>query len=219
MSKKMKVLIAVIAAVLVLTVVGTATVLADEPPKPATGHNALFAKVAQLLGITQEQLTNVFNTARQQLRQEAITNALTRAVTNNVITQAEADQITGWWGQRPAAVDKLFGEKMVFWQRVGDPTRIIDNALAKQLITQAEAAQIKTWWGQRPVATLDKFVKSLAPKAQVGRGKGWGVNPGEKMQQMRDKMQQMQDKLQQKLDRFQNRQHPNRPGQTNQPTT
>ena len=61
MSKRMKALIAVLAAILVLTVGGTAMVMAQEeepPPTPETEANGLLARVAEILGISQEELTS-----------------------------------------------------------------------------------------------------------------------------------------------------------------
>lgn len=112
MSQKMKVLLATIAAVLVLTV-GTTVALAqdgsNQPPQPQPVSNPLWAKVAQLLGISEQELTNAFAQARQQLRQENIDQCLAEAVEKGTITQDEANQIKEWWAKRPAAVDKLKG--------------------------------------------------------------------------------------------------------------
>ena len=60
MSRKMKILIPVLVAVLLLTVGGTAVVMADEEPLPQTGPLSLLARVAGILGIEQEKLVDAF---------------------------------------------------------------------------------------------------------------------------------------------------------------
>ena len=69
MSKRIKVLVVVLAAVLLLTVGGTATVMAQEEPKPTPQANGLLTRVAEILDIPQERLVDAFTQARQQMRQ------------------------------------------------------------------------------------------------------------------------------------------------------
>jgi len=116
MSKKMKIIIAVIAAVLLLTIGGTTAVLAQdgEPAPPANCGNGFLARVAQSLNVPEEDLINAFRQAREEVRQECqarfeerCLHALDRAVEEGVITEDEASQIKEWWEQRPEAVDKL----------------------------------------------------------------------------------------------------------------
>lgn len=113
MSKKMKVVLATIAVVLVLTLGTTAVVLAqdgsNQPPQPPVATNPMWSKVAKILGISEADLTDAFNQARQQLRQENFDERLAQAVNEGIITQAEADEIGDWWAERPPAVDKLQG--------------------------------------------------------------------------------------------------------------
>ena len=111
MSKRMKALIAVVAAILVLTVGGTAVVMAqDEPtPTPETEAKGLLARVAEILDIPQEDLVNAFKQASEEMRQEcqarsedAFNQRLNEAVANGLITQEEADEIIAWWEQKPS---------------------------------------------------------------------------------------------------------------------
>ncbi len=71
MSKRIKVLVVVLAAVLLLTVSGTATVMAQEEPASTPQANGFLARVAEILDIPQERLGDAFTQARQQMRQEA----------------------------------------------------------------------------------------------------------------------------------------------------
>ena len=110
MSKRMKVLVAVVVAILVLAVGGTAVVMAQEeelPPTPETETNGLLARVADNLGISQEELANAFKEARQEMRQEAFLKFLDKAVEEGRITPEEADEIREWWEQRPEAANGM----------------------------------------------------------------------------------------------------------------
>ena len=111
MSKRMKVLVAVLAAVLVLTIGGTAVVMAQEeepPPTPETEARGLLARVADILGVvTEEQLADAFEQAQQEMRQEAFLRFLEKAVEEERITQEEADEIREWWEQRPDTADQF----------------------------------------------------------------------------------------------------------------
>jgi len=71
MSKRIKVLVVVLAAVLLLTVGGTATVMAQEEPASTPQANGFLARVAEILDIPQEGLVDAFKLARQEMRQEA----------------------------------------------------------------------------------------------------------------------------------------------------
>lgn len=110
MSKRMKVLVAVLAAVFLLAVGGTAMVMAqDEEPAPApeTEANGLLARVAEILDISQEELADAFEQARQEMRQETFLRFLEKAVKEGRITQQEADEFLEWWEQRPETCDRL----------------------------------------------------------------------------------------------------------------
>jgi len=108
MSKRMKVLVATLAAVFLLAVGGTAMVMAQEEPAPEAGANGLLARVADILGVvTEEQLADAFEQARQEMRQETFLRFLDRAVEEGRITQEEADEFLEWWEQRPETCDRL----------------------------------------------------------------------------------------------------------------
>ncbi|MCX6003087.1 MAG: hypothetical protein NTX46_01390 [Chloroflexi bacterium] len=104
MSKKFKILLVVVSAVVALAVGGGVAVMAqgDQP----TQSNPLFAKVATILNITEQQLTDALKQARVQISNETIDQWLAKAVGNNAITQDEANKIEDWLAQRPDPSDK-----------------------------------------------------------------------------------------------------------------
>ena len=110
MSKKVKVLIAVMLAILLVAAGSTVVMAQEEPePTPEAGAKGLFARVAEILGedISEQDLIDAFKQARQEMRQEAFIQALGRAVEKGRITQGEADQIIECREQRPEVMDQI----------------------------------------------------------------------------------------------------------------
>jgi len=114
MSKKVKVLVSVLVTVVLLTVSGAATVMAqeeepvqEEPVPKLEGRTGLLARVADILDIPEEDLINAFRQAQQEMRQEAFIRALDKAVGKRLITQEEADETKEWWEHKPEALDCL----------------------------------------------------------------------------------------------------------------
>jgi len=114
MSKRVKIIVSVIVAVLLLTVATTATVMAqeeepvqEEAAPQLEGRTGLLARVAEILGISQEELVDTFRQAQQEMRQEAFLRYLTKAVEEGLITQGEFDEIKAWWENKPEALDCL----------------------------------------------------------------------------------------------------------------
>ena len=114
MSKKTKIIGAAL-AVLALVVAGAVGMVAtasaaDPTPTPTatvtTPQADLLARVAEILGIDKQKVTDAFTQARQEMAQKALENALAKAVSEGRITQAEADQIKAWWGQKPEVLNK-----------------------------------------------------------------------------------------------------------------
>lgn len=111
MSKKVKVLVSVLVAVVFLAAGSTAIVMAQEElapeEAPQAEANGLLARVAEILGIDEEDLVNAFNQARQEMQAEAFNRFIDKAVEKGLIDEDEAEEIKGWWGQKPGAFDRL----------------------------------------------------------------------------------------------------------------
>ena len=105
MSKKVKVLISVLVAALLLTVGGVTMVMAEgeeeTTPLPEASAKGLLERVADILEIDKEDLIDAFKQAQQEIRQETFIKALDKAVEEGLITQEQADEIIEWWEQRP----------------------------------------------------------------------------------------------------------------------
>ncbi|MFC1943065.1 hypothetical protein ACFLWO_00575 [Chloroflexota bacterium] len=143
MPKRVKVLVSVLVVVVLLTVAGSAVVMAQGESTlvsevstkgrlPAgvesriglgksfgyVGDNmteGLLARVAEKLGITGEELTNAFEEAQQEIREEAFIGRLDKAVAEGRITEDEANEIKAWYEQRPEVLDSgLFQHARTF---------------------------------------------------------------------------------------------------------
>lgn len=110
MSKKLKILIPVLVALVLLTVGGAATVMAEDQPTPPPETKSevkikgLLTRVAEILGIPEEELANAVKQAQSEMREEAFNQALAKAVEKGRLTEEAANEIKEWWGQRPAAL-------------------------------------------------------------------------------------------------------------------
>jgi len=94
MSKKFKVIVSVLIAVLLLTFGGTAVALAqDEPEADQTQtENGLLARIAEILGVPTEKLVEAFQQARQEMREEGV-------ATGNGTLRQERRQFRECWDE------------------------------------------------------------------------------------------------------------------------
>ena len=86
MSNKIKVLISVLVAVVLLAVSSTVIVMAQEEPTPEepvqeesaphTIKASILARVAEILDIPEDDLVSAFKQAQEEMRQETCINAL-----------------------------------------------------------------------------------------------------------------------------------------------
>jgi len=111
MSKRVKIIMVAVAVVLALTLALKAVAFASEPDDSEAASEGpwqtYMGKVANQLGIDEEQLQAACNAASQEMRDEAIERFLERAVEEGCIDEQESAEILEWWNDRPAAVDGL----------------------------------------------------------------------------------------------------------------
>jgi hypothetical protein len=110
MSKKLKIVLALAAGVVILSLGTGAVVMAASntttPPAtttPAAQCKGLFTAAAAALGVTEQQLADAFQQAAAQVQQQSITAALAQAVTNGTISQAESNAIQAWLTKKPTS--------------------------------------------------------------------------------------------------------------------
>ena len=116
MSKKLKIIIVLMAGVAILALGDGAIVMAADnttPTTTTTQSNTLFAKAAATLGVTEQQLTDAFKQSNMQAESQRIDQQLAQAVAKGTITPAESDAIKAWLTQKPTAPTK---DTLKVWQ-------------------------------------------------------------------------------------------------------
>ena len=114
MSKKLKIVLALAAGVVILSLGSGAIVMAaSATPAPTattpatqcngTFGNGLFTTAAATLGVTEQQLADAFQQAAGQAQKQSISAALAQAVTNGTITRAESAAIQAWLAAKPTS--------------------------------------------------------------------------------------------------------------------
>ena len=201
MSQRVKVLVSVVVVVALLTVGGTATVMAqDEPTQeepvqeepvqeepelaPSSGANCLLDRVAEILGISREELVNAFEQAQQEMGEEAFSSYLDEAVEKGLITQDEADEIADWWLNRPEAAGRPVLRARIFKAiRCRQQIAASDGALRRGAIIQEQSVKIRERWQNR-LEALDsplpraRIFKAVRSRQQIAVPRVWG-GPGE----------------------------------------
>ncbi len=108
MTKKVKVLVSVLVAVVLLTMGGASLVRGADgttPPPPLAGNatalKGIQPRVAAILGIPEPTLVDAFKQVERQIKDEVFLKALEKAVASGRLTQEEANKLKEWWQQRP----------------------------------------------------------------------------------------------------------------------
>jgi hypothetical protein len=185
MSKKMKIIIGTISAVILLSIIGTVTVLADSPPtEPAPTITItppawinINARAAQTLGITETQLMDAMQQAKLALFTPAV--PATPGTPPKKILPSPIKPMD--WYAKVAEILKNSGitaEKIAAaFQQAQKEARDqgikndLNNAVKNGKISQEEQIQIQEWWQNRPTAA-DKLGMPFSPGA---------VQPGQQM--------------------------------------
>jgi len=106
MKKRTKFILVIIGLILALTVGVTTTALANDGD--GNGPVGTFiSKVASILGLDEEQVSDAFKQACQEKKDEALENRLDKAIESGRITEEEAGQILEWWQNQPEAVENI----------------------------------------------------------------------------------------------------------------
>ena len=119
MSKRIKVLVSILVAVLLMAAVPATIVLAQEEDDASTQANApgLSARVAEILGVSRGDMVDAFEQARQELReecqatencsvyQEGVGDWLMKRWQARNERGEESEGARGRWGQRSASVE------------------------------------------------------------------------------------------------------------------
>ena len=111
----------------------------------------ILDRVAQILNIDKQKLTDAFRQAAGEVRQQGLTDRLDKLVTDGKLTQDQADQYKSWLASKPAGV-------------VIAP-QAMDTLLKNGKITKAQWDEWKKWFDTKPNVPLPKPDKSNPKKA------------------------------------------------------
>lgn len=117
MFKRGKIILGIVMVGLLTSMTAGSVVLAQDSssgvslisePELVGGHvlstlplKKLFSRVAEILGIDEQQLIDAFKQARQEMMDEAFDKRLGKAVERGRLTEEQAEEIKGWWEARP----------------------------------------------------------------------------------------------------------------------
>jgi hypothetical protein len=160
-SKKFIVVAALVAVVLVGS---TGVVLAQDGNKGVGSRQALLARVAQILGTTQQKLEDAFKTAMTEQRDVNMDNRLKKLVTDGKITQKQADAYKAWLKARPAGVPMIGGGLMI--------EKGLDKLVQEGKITQQQLDAFKGWLKAKPDLQLPKPDKPNGQRLPARPGPG-----------------------------------------------
>jgi hypothetical protein len=134
-SKIMRLLLSGILAVTMMS--GSAGVaLADDGQNTQGKSNGLLARVAQILNIDVQKLTDAFEQAVSEMRTERQNTGLQNLVTSGKLTQDQADKLKAWIDSRPDV------------PRVGPNG--LDALLKNGKITQEQYDAYQAWLAAKP---------------------------------------------------------------------
>lgn len=108
------------------------------------GGDEIMNRVAQILNIDKQKLTDAFKQAGQEMSEERFDDMFAKWVTDGKLTQEQADQYKAWLEAKPAGVPG-FGAGGVF-----RGSEMMDKLLKDGKITQAQYDAWKQWIGQKP---------------------------------------------------------------------
>lgn len=161
--KRRLTLIAVVAG---LAVFSLATVAAASA-HGFGGSSERLDRVAELLGITPDELSSAMSQARSEAKAERLELRLTTAVADEVLTEDEANAIRDWFGGKPEALSNLsHSERHGLRSAVQDDslTDFLAGLVSEEIVTEAESGEIASWFNVRPTEALEKI------RPQFGHG-------------------------------------------------
>lgn len=167
MPKRVKIIVSVVTAVFVLSTVGaTVAVMAQEgetEPQPAEESSAggLLARIAAILGISEETLTGAFRQARQEMTDEALAEGW--------ITGEQTGEIKAKREQIRDRIRHAFMFKCLLTMDEQELDEALAEAVDEERITGEQAEQIKARWEQRHQALEGDSTRTRIMRAVGGR--------------------------------------------------
>ncbi len=135
MKKIQKIVLATILVAVMLIASIPVIALAQEGKTPER-QGTLIARVAEILGIDQQELENALKQAQTESREETLNARLQELIAEGTLTQEQANELKAWMEAKPDV-------PMV-------PPGQLEEALDNGIITQEQVDQLKTWMEAKP---------------------------------------------------------------------
>ena len=141
---------------------------------PASGtHHAsqeqFIERVAEILGIEQETVSNAFATAQHELATEHFDARIATLVENGDLTEEQGEAASAWFAARPADAGFIafFAAATADTDRL---TKILDHAVANERLTQDQADAIIAWHADRPESLPEHDRGMFGKRGRHGHG-------------------------------------------------
>ena len=105
--RKMRIIIPIAIAVVLLTSIGFGVAFAQENEKGDSNASRLAAKVAEMLGLDAAVVDDAIKQAREELRDEAAQKKLNALVEKGQLTQEQADKYLTWIQSKPEGIPAI----------------------------------------------------------------------------------------------------------------
>lgn len=131
------------------------------------GSSEQLDRVAELLGVSPDELSSAIEQAHSEARAERLDERLTTGVDDGVITAEEATAIRDWFNGKPEALSNLSHSDRHGLRRAYQDDGLADflaSLVTEEILTQAESAEIGSWFDSRPTEALEQL------RSEYGRG-------------------------------------------------
>lgn len=162
------------AGLMVFAIAGTGVAMAQEtppadaPPEQASTHQLIIERAAEILEIDADSLGSAMRQAKQEVDRERldaqVAELLAKAVENEGLTQAEADEILAWWLARPEKATPQLVKMLA--KHSDDVEAVFTRLVEADKLTEDEAAAIGAWFAEQPDS-----LENAARLVNGGKGK------------------------------------------------
>ncbi len=107
--KRRWIVTAVLMGILAIGVTGGTILASTDGEDGETPQGRIMSRVAEILGLSEGQVQDAFDQARQEVHDEATQDRLAQMVERGLLTQEQADEYQEWYDTRPEGIGPGFG--------------------------------------------------------------------------------------------------------------
>ena len=151
-------------AVLAIGIGGGAVMAQESDSEDGSTIKGFVSRVAEILGLEEHTVQDAFTQARQEMMDESIENNLAAMVESGKLTQEQADEIQGWYDDKPDSIGSWSAHP-----------KMLTTMVESGKLTQEQADEIQEWYDDKPdsIASWGGHGKTFGHKRwRGGRGHG-----------------------------------------------